>query len=60
MRFSIRDLLWATLVVAMGVCWWLENRKTTHLRKQVESLTAEVTFLRPLVSGLPGPSGPPR
>jgi hypothetical protein len=23
MRFSIRDLLWATLVVAMGLGWWL-------------------------------------
>jgi hypothetical protein len=21
-RFSIRDLLWATLVVAMGLSWW--------------------------------------
>jgi hypothetical protein len=22
MRFSIRDLLWATVVVAMGLGWW--------------------------------------
>ena len=22
MRFSIRDLLWATVVVAMGLAWW--------------------------------------
>jgi hypothetical protein len=26
MRFSIRDLLWATLVVAMGLAWWNEHR----------------------------------
>lgn len=26
MRFSIRDLLWATLVVAMGLGWWLSYR----------------------------------
>ena len=23
MRFSIRDLLWATVVVAMGLAWWV-------------------------------------
>lgn len=23
MRFSIRDLLWLTVVVAMGVWWWV-------------------------------------
>jgi hypothetical protein len=27
MRFSIRDLLWATLVVAMGLGWWRECQK---------------------------------
>jgi len=26
MRFSIRDLLWATLVVAMGLGWWASYR----------------------------------
>jgi hypothetical protein len=26
MRLSIRDLLWGTVVVAMGVGWWLSNR----------------------------------
>jgi hypothetical protein len=26
MRFSIRDLLWATLVVGMGVAWWMSYR----------------------------------
>jgi hypothetical protein len=26
MRFSIRDLLWATLAVAMGLAWWNEHR----------------------------------
>jgi hypothetical protein len=25
MRFSIRDLLWATLVMAMGLAWWIEG-----------------------------------
>ena len=26
MRFSIRDLLWATALVAMGLGWWNEHR----------------------------------
>jgi hypothetical protein len=26
MRFSIRDLLWATLVVALGLGWWVSDR----------------------------------
>jgi hypothetical protein len=29
MRFSIRDLLWVTLVVAMGLGWWADNQ-TKH------------------------------
>jgi hypothetical protein len=28
MRFSIRDLLWATLVVAMGLAWWIDHEKS--------------------------------
>jgi hypothetical protein len=26
MRFSIRDLLWATLVVGLCLAWWLEHQ----------------------------------
>jgi len=26
-RFSIRDLLWLTLVVALAVGWWLDHRR---------------------------------
>ena len=26
-RFSIRDLLWATLAVALGLGWWQHYRK---------------------------------
>jgi hypothetical protein len=29
MRFSIRDSLWVTLVVAMALGWWLDNQ-TKH------------------------------
>jgi hypothetical protein len=27
MRFSIRDLFWATALVAMGLGWWLEHQQ---------------------------------
>jgi hypothetical protein len=27
MRFSIRDLLWLTVVVALGVGWWADRRQ---------------------------------
>ena len=38
LRFSIRDLLWLTLVVALATSWWLDHRRRTgpdsiaHLR----------------------------
>jgi hypothetical protein len=32
LRFTIRDLLWLTLVVAMAVGWWLEHRSCTNGR----------------------------
>jgi hypothetical protein len=27
LRFSIRDLFWLTLLVAMAVAWWANNRQ---------------------------------
>ena len=36
MRFSIRDLLWATLVVAMGLGWWMSYRASAA--KQLEAV----------------------
>ncbi|HUE72765.1 MAG TPA: hypothetical protein VMP01_17905 [Pirellulaceae bacterium] len=29
-RFRIRDLLWLTVVVALGVAWWLERFKRDY------------------------------
>jgi hypothetical protein len=37
MRFTIRDLLWATVVAAVGLAWWNDHRA---LRQQCED-TAE-------------------
>ena len=30
LRFSIRDLFWLTLVVALAVGWWLDHRKLSN------------------------------
>jgi hypothetical protein len=35
LRFSIRDLLWATLVVALGLGWWLHYTAVNSHRKAV-------------------------
>jgi hypothetical protein len=29
-RFSIRDLLWLMLVVAIGSIWWADHRALSH------------------------------
>jgi hypothetical protein len=29
MRFSIRDVLWLTALVAMGVGWWVDHSRIT-------------------------------
>ena len=30
-RFTIRDVLWLTVVVALGVAWWAERRESKRL-----------------------------
>jgi len=30
LRFSIRDLLWLTLVVALAVGWWLDHARLSQ------------------------------
>ena len=35
-RFTIRDLLWLTVVAAVLVCWWLDR---SRLRQQIESIS---------------------
>jgi len=39
MRFTIRDLLWLTVVVALAVCWWLDHGR---LAQRIEKLEIEV------------------
>jgi len=34
-RFSIRDVLWLTVVVALAVGWWLDHRQITPHEREV-------------------------
>lgn len=33
MKFTIRDLLWLTVVVALAVAWWVDHR---HLKNEAQ------------------------
>ena len=43
MRFTIRDVLWLTVVVALGVAWWLDR---THLAARHHPYEAQEEFDR--------------
>jgi hypothetical protein len=36
-RFSLRDLLWLTLVVALGLGWWASNQRLLVRSQQLEA-----------------------
>jgi hypothetical protein len=35
-RFTIREMLWLTLVVAIGMGWWTESFRTKQWRQRAE------------------------
>jgi hypothetical protein len=46
MRFSIRDLLWATALVAMGLGWWATNAKRLEAVGQAKRLHTVLTAVK--------------
>ena len=52
LRFSIRDLLWLTLVVGMAVGWWADQSRWTGQRKAWQEWQAkwEPNPTAPLIS----------
>jgi hypothetical protein len=46
MRFSIRDILWLTLAVALAVGWWLDHRnQQSTIRRQHDIISrGEATY----------------
>jgi len=41
MRFSIRDLLWLMLVVALAVAWWADRRWLLNRVRQTNPMLYE-------------------
>ena len=41
MKFSIRDLLWLTVVVALAVAWWAQERQLSSRLREVLLKRAE-------------------
>lgn len=62
-RFAIRDLLWLTIMVALGVGWWREHRRAENAtafaagKSQLEQINAAAVaaWRRDLRQVLPGP-----
>jgi hypothetical protein len=44
-RFTIRDVLWLTVVVAASVAWWIDHRSHRTLRKERDSAINRLTML---------------
>ena len=42
MKFSIRDLLLVTMIVALAVGWWVDHRRQEAAKAVVESDAAEM------------------
>ena len=45
MTFSIRDLVWLTVVVALGVGWWIERTRAERLAEEAEVMDAAEAIL---------------
>jgi hypothetical protein len=41
LRFTIRDLLWLTLVVALAVGWWIDRNRLNERAEKAEELFAK-------------------
>jgi hypothetical protein len=37
-RFTIRDVLWLTVVVGLAIAWWIEHRQIAPLQKRCARL----------------------
>jgi hypothetical protein len=43
-RFSIRDLFWLTLVLALSIGWWLSNRQLQSKITQLQGAVPTVSI----------------
>ena len=46
-RFTIRDVLWLTVVVALGVGWWADRRaRNREVQEKVDRIYADFEAAR--------------
>jgi hypothetical protein len=45
MRFTIRDLLWLTLLAAVLVAWWVDRRAQTKRIDEIDGIQTIEEFL---------------
>jgi len=57
-RFTIRDVLWLTVVVGLSIGWWLDHRTTTakHFNAELEVVRRDL-MLKHVDEFLEGPNG---
>ena len=57
-RFTIRDLLWLTLVVALGMGWWLDRQRLRddcqELQMELQRANGRATLLEFMMAPRPG------
>jgi hypothetical protein len=58
-RFTIRDVLWLTVVVALGAAWWIDHSqsKAARLRAEQAQAKAEGDYKETLDALVEGPIG---
>ena len=44
-RFTIRDLLWLTIVAALAIGWWLDSRRSQRQIKHLEQAQRTLRFM---------------
>lgn len=48
-RFSIRDVIWLTVVVAFGACWWLDHVRLKKSAEEHSRLKIKMELTRSLL-----------
>ena len=57
-RFTIRDLLWLTVVVAVSIGWYLERRRVTPEDRQILKAAKALGFTVEIAKTGSPPPGP--
>ena len=51
-RFTIRDVLWLTVVIASALGWWLDHRATANadISKLLQTMAQEIESCKELIA----------